>query len=212
MPKDTFLNLPEEKRALIVNVALDEFAEYSYDQASINRIVANSGIAKGSFYQYFEDKKDLFLFLMGMIAEEKIRYLSPIISNTDEHDIFTLVRELFISALQFASGHPRYEAISMKLHANKEAKIYKDLMADLQPSGLGIYESLLKNAIAKGDVKEDIDIKMVAFVISSMSVAIVEYASEFHLQSMYQSIIEMVDAFMGILKDGIGEDKQKTER
>ena len=53
MPKDTFFNLPEDKRALICKVALEEFGEYTFDQASINRIVAKAGIAKGSFYQYF---------------------------------------------------------------------------------------------------------------------------------------------------------------
>ena len=74
MPKDTFFNLPEDKRTLICDVAIDEFAEYPFDQASINRIVAKSGIAKGSFYQYFEDKKDLFLHIMQLIAEEKINY------------------------------------------------------------------------------------------------------------------------------------------
>ncbi|MBK7453960.1 MAG: TetR/AcrR family transcriptional regulator [Anaerolineales bacterium] len=60
MPKQTFLNLPEEKRNFIINAAADEFAEYGFEAASINRIVANSKISKGSFYQYFEDKADVF--------------------------------------------------------------------------------------------------------------------------------------------------------
>ncbi|MBK7920673.1 MAG: TetR/AcrR family transcriptional regulator [Chloroflexi bacterium] len=60
MPKDTFFNLPEDKRALICKVAVAEFAKHRFDKASINRIVAQSGIAKGSFYQYFEDKRIYF--------------------------------------------------------------------------------------------------------------------------------------------------------
>jgi AcrR family transcriptional regulator len=39
MPKDTFLNLPEEKRAHIERVAMEEFADHGYDNASITRIV-----------------------------------------------------------------------------------------------------------------------------------------------------------------------------
>ena len=72
MPKDTFFNLPGDKRTLICDVAIDEFADHPFDQASVNRIVAKSGIAKGSFYQYFEDKEDLFLYIIQRIAEEKI--------------------------------------------------------------------------------------------------------------------------------------------
>jgi AcrR family transcriptional regulator len=71
MPKQTFFNLPEEKRQTIIDVAIEEFAENGFEAASINRIVANSGISKGSFYQYFEDKLDLFMHLVDILAQEK---------------------------------------------------------------------------------------------------------------------------------------------
>ncbi len=74
MPKPTFFNLPEEKRKKIVNAAVDEFAEYGFEAASINRIVANSGIAKGSFYQYFKDKQDVFMHLLSVIEQEKMEF------------------------------------------------------------------------------------------------------------------------------------------
>jgi AcrR family transcriptional regulator len=205
VPKDTFFNLPEDKRTLICDVALDEFADYPFDQASINRIVANSGIAKGSFYQYFDDKKDLFLYLMGLIAEEKINYLSPVIRNPDEHDIFTLIRELFLSGIQFANEHPRYAAISVKLLANREAPIYQELKSESLPSSYTLVETLLEKAIVRGEVRADLDIKMIAYAISSINVAIVEYSSEFHPHAIFESMIETVDAFMDILSNGIGD-------
>ncbi len=208
MPKDTFFNLPEEKRTLICDVALDEFAEYPFDQASVNRIVSNSGIAKGSFYQYFEDKKDLFLYLIGVIAEEKINYLSPVLRNPAEHDIFTLIRELFISGIQFANEHPRYAAIGNLLLINyRETPIYRELKADRLPEVYETYEPLLDKAIARGEVRADIDIKMLNYVIASMNVAIVEYCSDLHPQEMYESMLETADAFMDILKNGIGDHK-----
>ncbi|MBR3569954.1 MAG: helix-turn-helix transcriptional regulator, partial [Oscillibacter sp.] len=60
MCKETFLRLPEEKRARIVNAAWDEFAAVPFADASINRVIRAAGIPRGSFYQYFEDKNDLF--------------------------------------------------------------------------------------------------------------------------------------------------------
>ena len=87
MPKETFFNLPNEKRQLIENTAISEFAANGYDKASINTIVAKSGIAKGSFYQYFTEKKDLFLhIILSVIAQKKIKYLSPVMTNPDKHD------------------------------------------------------------------------------------------------------------------------------
>jgi len=206
MPKDTFFNLPEDKRALICDVAIDEFAAYPFDQASINRIVAKSGIAKGSFYQYFEDKQDLFLYIMHLIAEEKINYISPIVRNPDAHDIFTVIREMFLSGIQFVIEHPRYAAIRSTFLAHKEAPIYKAARADNMPASYAIFETLLESAIAKGEVRADIDIQMFSYVIASMTVVIVEYYSEFHPQGIDETMIETVDKFVDFLKNGIGEN------
>src|SRR5690242_14812279 len=63
-PKSTFLNLPPEKRERIIELAIEEFSERPYAQASLSRIVARAGIAKGSVYQYFEDKRDLYRWLL----------------------------------------------------------------------------------------------------------------------------------------------------
>ena len=60
MVHQTFLNLPEEKRVRILQSAVDEFIRLPYDRTSINRIVENAGIPKGSFYQYFDGKDDLY--------------------------------------------------------------------------------------------------------------------------------------------------------
>ena len=64
MPTQTFHNLPPDKREKIVELALEEFSERPYAQASLSRIVARAGIAKGSIYQYFTDKFDLYRWLI----------------------------------------------------------------------------------------------------------------------------------------------------
>lgn len=64
MPTDTFFRLPEEKRARILEGAWSEFTAVPYAEASINRIVQTSRIPRGSFYQYFEDKKDIFVYFL----------------------------------------------------------------------------------------------------------------------------------------------------
>ena len=56
----TFENLPEEKKNRILRAARAEFLRYPYEKTSINRILAEAEVPKGSFYQYFDDKADLF--------------------------------------------------------------------------------------------------------------------------------------------------------
>jgi len=71
MPKSTFFNLPEEKKDKIIAVAIDEFAQNHYEKVTINKIVKRAEIPKGSFYQYFENKDDVYIFLFSQIGNSK---------------------------------------------------------------------------------------------------------------------------------------------
>ncbi len=64
MPTKTFLNLPKDKKNKVLKAAYKEFARVPLEKVSIKNIVENAGIARGSFYQYFEDKEDLFDYIM----------------------------------------------------------------------------------------------------------------------------------------------------
>ena len=75
MPKQTFFNLPFAKRRSIEEEAIREFAENTFERASLTKIVENCGIAKGSMYQYFEDKLDLYLYIVELVYEEKKKYV-----------------------------------------------------------------------------------------------------------------------------------------
>jgi AcrR family transcriptional regulator len=207
VPKETFYNLPADKRELICQVAIAEFAEYEYELASINRIVNKSGISKGSFYQYFENKKELFLYLLQLIAEEKVRYFSPIMGNPDEHDIFTLLREIYVSGIRFGTAHPEYAEIGNKLLRNKSEDIYKEAVANNMPAAYEIFETLLEGAIVRGEVRADIDIKMFAFMIASMNTLLVEYYMENVAQSYDEKMMATIDKFLDFLKNGIGKRK-----
>ena len=64
MPTSTFFRLPAEKRERLMDAAWEEFTSSSYGEVSINRIIHQARIPRGSFYQYFEDKEDLFWYLL----------------------------------------------------------------------------------------------------------------------------------------------------
>ncbi len=68
MPTKLFTELPEEKRARIEKAALEEFAANRFDNASTNTIVKNCDISKGSLFKYFENKEDLYFYLVDTVA------------------------------------------------------------------------------------------------------------------------------------------------
>lgn len=64
MPKETFLHLSKEKKEGLLKSARKEFSRVPFDEASINRIVKDAQIARGSFYMYFDSKEDLYFYLL----------------------------------------------------------------------------------------------------------------------------------------------------
>ena len=75
-----------------MDVIMDEFAENDYANVSISRIVTNAGIAKGSFYQYFEDKDDLYSYLFDLIIEAKAETFSLDQPDPQHIGIFAYMR------------------------------------------------------------------------------------------------------------------------
>jgi AcrR family transcriptional regulator len=71
-----------ERRAQILTVARDVFAKHGYHTAKIEDIVAAAGIARGTFYLYFEDKRAIF----EEIVDRTIARLGMAIVRVDPHD------------------------------------------------------------------------------------------------------------------------------
>lgn len=72
MPRQTFFNLAEPKRARLMDALKAEFAAHPYARASVDRVTAAAGVSKGSFYQYFQDKRDAYTHLVGELMSARI--------------------------------------------------------------------------------------------------------------------------------------------
>lgn len=210
MPKETFYNLPDKKRQLIVGSAISEFAAFGYDRASITRIVDKSGIAKGSFYQYFEDKKDLYFYLVKKVSEEKVRALEPVMQKRGQYDFFTLIRELFLEGLKFAAKNPQITLMGDWLFKNKGHPIYNEIVGVGLQSAQNIYTEILEEAIKKGQVRDDIDLCYISHAISSLSVSAVEYyfqareGKKARVRKFDEGMIDTISLLIDFLKNGIG--------
>lgn len=64
MPKDTFNNLPIEKRDKVIKVLKRLFQEKPFKDVTVKEIVDELSIARGSFYQYFENLEDAYFTIL----------------------------------------------------------------------------------------------------------------------------------------------------
>ena len=113
MPKETFLNLSEGKKEIIINAAKREFARVPFQETSIKNIVEDAGIARGSFYQYFESKEDLLEYIISNHALMVNKGTEETFHKTNG-DIF----EVFISI---------YDHVLEQCMSKEDIKLYKTL-------------------------------------------------------------------------------------
>ncbi|MGM9903231.1 TetR family transcriptional regulator [Enterococcus sp. 10A9_DIV0425] len=83
MPTQTFFHLPEEKQQRLLQAAKVEFSRVPLKDASIANIVKLSGISRGSFYQYFEDKEDLYFYYFEMVRQNSTRNMIQIMKEAN---------------------------------------------------------------------------------------------------------------------------------
>lgn len=94
MPKHTFFNLPKGKQETLINAAMKEFSRVPLFQASISNIIKDAGIPRGSFYQYFEDKEDVFFYLLNENSKRDSEKFISILKELDG-DLFDSFIEFF---------------------------------------------------------------------------------------------------------------------
>lgn len=199
-----FLSLEKEKQERILNAALKEFAQKGYDDASTNEIVKEAGISKGLLFHYFNTKKDLFLFLYDYSVEIiKTEYYGLI--NTNERDIFTRLRQIYLLKLEVYYKYPWLFDYFTKVAVYTESKEVKADMESRKKDVLSTgYEKLFEN-IDASKFKDGIDakraMKIIFWAIGGFGNEILEEVKELQLNQVdYDGILSEFDAYLEILR------------
>lgn len=101
MPTERFYKLPEEKKKAIRDAAMEECIRVPFEKVSINKIIQNAGISRGSFYTYFEDKRDLVRYIFSDTAD-KLKFFWTKSVVTHGGDLWIASEELLDQAIIFA--------------------------------------------------------------------------------------------------------------
>lgn len=112
MPSETFKNLDENKKQRLIKAAIEEFSRVSFSEASINNIINNAKISRGSFYMYFENKDDLFKYILNF-HKQKFNELIKINLKKNNGDFF---KNVFLNMNYMNQNYivPRKEDYSKK--------------------------------------------------------------------------------------------------
>ncbi len=154
---ENFIGLKDQKRDVIINAALMEFAAKGYDLASTNEMVKAAGISKGALFHYFASKKDLFLFLCDYVFGVVSREFYEQIGHCDGDLLTRYRRAAMLKGAVYQRYPPMFEFIK-RLTVEKSPEIAAELKEQLEKmTGYG-YECLLGNldiSLFRQDVPAD---------------------------------------------------------
>lgn len=174
MPLQTFFNLPETRRQEIIDIAVEEFALHEYAQASLSEIIKKSGVAKGSFYRYFESKKDLYLYLIDYLIQKRLAFAGGITENT-EGDFFALLVENFTRKLRFDLDYPVYSGFLYNVMQEKNTEETGLLQLDIKKRITGIVEGFITQRQQSGALRSDIPAGLIAWLVVQTQYGIADY-------------------------------------
>ncbi|MDP4159989.1 MAG: TetR/AcrR family transcriptional regulator [Bacillota bacterium] len=160
MPKDTFYNLSDEKKKRIFDAAVKEFSTRPFSEASLNKIVKSAGIPWGSFYQYFNDKEDIYLYMLEEIGKEKQKIFPYTQDLNPDVDIFETVIRRTKESFEFGRIRPEYTKIGMLMEIDNSQFINK-----LRSEGAEKYIKIIERDKQRGLIKPDIDSELVMEMI-----------------------------------------------
>lgn len=170
MPKNTFYNLPNEKKERIFEAAIDEFSHNHYEKITIDNIVQKSEISKGSFYQYFINKDDLYVFLFNEIGNEKRHILENVKKNIKRLDFKSYIMLLLEEGVRFENEDIKLVKLKDKFLNECPQEIRKEILNNEFPKSYSLLTEVIKLYIKKGELKTNLDIESVAYIITQCMV------------------------------------------
>ncbi len=225
MPKPTFLNLPDEKRLRITELAIDEFSSHPYRQASLSRIVARAGIAKGSMYQYFENKLDLYQWLVVDELDSRRRQWLDARGEQSPQGLFEVLEHQAVANVGFLLAHPRLARLAVSAMEPTGDPELSALHSRLRTEKLDALTAHVGSAQQQGEVRTDLDARALAHmlmamiyrglpdaVLASMGVDVHGFLAnpelvQAHDEGQWRALVRQS---MALIRSGIADDSQAS--
>jgi AcrR family transcriptional regulator len=177
MGTETFQRIDPSRRASLLHAAFEEFAATGYEAASLNNMLRKAGIPKGSLYQYFESKKDLYRHLMQLAHGRRMEYLQDVLDQ-DGLTFWSLVSALFEADFRFELENPLNARFLAQAAAEERHPDFGNMRREWIETQSNALIYVLEKEKARGKIRERIHTRTLAWLLARMqssSVELLEY-------------------------------------
>ncbi len=194
---NSFEKLPIEKQARIVNASISEFAERDYGNASMNKVVEQAGISKGSLFNYFKTKSSLFFHIYHLAIGEVKSYLREVRDETAGLSFDVRLSKIVSAGIQFITDHPRLARIYFRLVYSSESPHRKKILNELQLMSGEYLGRIINDAIDRNELNQNLNTTQAVFFLDAV---LTRFLKEYHeaLDSGEEERIEQGQWVQGI--------------
>lgn len=172
MARPRFEKLPRQRQLEILNAASEEFVARGFHDASYNAIIERAGGSKGSFYYYFEDKKDLFIAVLDHHSDRFLEGLGGVWAGEDDGRPFWVqVEALLQELMDRTAAHPEALALGKACMPIAGDPAVTALM---ERHSQGLARMLLVGQ-STGDVRTDLPLDLLFPLLLSVGTAMDSY-------------------------------------
>jgi AcrR family transcriptional regulator len=201
MPNQTFFNLPIEKRDRIISATIKELGFHTYEHVNVSNIVRDSGIPRGSFYQYFNDKNDLYQHFMTYIAQKKSEHWGDLYDKNLQIPFLDRYYQICLRGFTFAKNNPELMKAGQKIMDSDYFK-QSDMMKTALINANNLFSTLIMKDQQLDLIKKDVNPSMISSILLDFmnQITLNEYLdNEMNLQHIEEKINQLIK----IVKKGI---------
>lgn len=158
-PYARFEKLEPDRQSAILVAARHEFVAHGYEGASLNRLIGEAGISKGSFYYYFEDKLDLFITLIERVADpvEMIAHSGMMESKTPD-EFWAGLDRMIEHGMEVTRAQPDLPRLSQAFAGLSPQTLSGPRVVEFMVRMSGYMAELVTHGQVIGAMREDIPI------------------------------------------------------
>jgi AcrR family transcriptional regulator len=158
MPTVTWARVDPARRAAVIEAAEAEFGAHGFSNGSLNVIARRAGVAKGSLFQYFADKRDLYAFIADVASQRVRAHVEGVIRELDpSRPFFEFLTDLLDAWVAYYAEHPRERSLhaAATLEVDTDARI--SVRNVIHRHYLEVLRPLVSDAHRRGDLRSDAD-------------------------------------------------------
>ncbi|MCD6389831.1 MAG: TetR/AcrR family transcriptional regulator [Desulfobulbaceae bacterium] len=216
----TFNNLPLEKQEAIIHETVREFAANGYQKASLNTIVKNLGIAKGSLYQYFRNKEAIFYFVFEEFTHRVKQTVKDGTGQERSADFFDRVKQVMLAAITFVDRYPDYFQIYLKVLFEHDVPRREELLGRVRLFSREYFGPLCEEAREKGVIRRDIPVATLIFLLDAFFDRFLQGYVQPYLDGglgmakmSRKELTVKIDEMIEVLRGGfVGEEAEKVKK